>query len=219
MIVSRARGFVFVHNPKAAGTSFRSAIAPMHDHPTTFWGIAPDPYFGAPIDLAHIRAWEWAVLAPDVWADWDNYITLAFLRDPLPRFLSACAEHFRNFRPHARFHRWGFLGQRLLIHRLIRSGRIQSGIRGDPRYVHFCPQRWFTHLGERRIVRHILPLASDRDDFAAAFNLLGLPSAASLKENRTPTADWQALASPEIIAFVRGFYTRDYDLLADMRRE
>lgn len=214
MIVSNARGFIFIHNPKAAGTAFRSAIAPYHDHATRFWDIAPNAYFNAPVDLAHLRAWELPVVAPDVFAALHIHASLAFLRDPLPRFLSACAEHFRNFHPKARFARWGTTGKRFLIHRLIRSGRIQAGVRADIRYVHFSPQHWFTHLGDRQIVRHLLPIRSEQDDFSGAFTLLGLPHAAPRTENRTPGADWQALASPEITAFVRGFYATDHALLA-----
>jgi hypothetical protein len=213
MIVSGARQFIFVHNPKAAGTAFRSAIAPWHDHPVRFWGRAPSAYLNTEVDLAHLRAWELPVVAPDVFVALDSHASLAFLRDPLARFLSACAEHFRNFHPKARFARWGPLGQRLLIHRLIRSGRIQAGVRGDPAFVHFSPQIWFTHLGERQIVRHLLPIRSDRDDFAPAFALLGLEPTTAREENRTQGADWHALASPTVETFVRDFYARDYELL------
>jgi len=216
MIVSTAHRAIFIHNPKAAGTAFRSAIAAHHDHPTRFWGIARAGYFNAPVDLAHLRAWELPVVAPDVFAALDTHTSLAFVRDPLPRFLSACAEHFRNFHPHARFNRWGPLGKRVLIHRLIRSGAIQAGVRGDPRYVHFSPQHWFTHLGGRRIVRHILPIRPDRDDFARAFALLGLPAAPAQEENRTPDADWTALASRPVRDFVADFYAADHALLADL---
>jgi hypothetical protein len=216
MIVSHAKNFIFIHNPKAAGTAFRSAIAAYHDHPRTFWGIAPSAYFNADIDLAHLRAWELPTVAPDVFAALPTCASLAFVRDPLPRFLSACAEHFRNFHPAARFNRWGPIGKRLLIHRLIRSGAIQAGVRGDPRYVHFSPQHWFTHLGERPIVRHIVPIRSNADDFSRAFALLGLPPTPALVENRSPDADWHALASAPIRNFVRDFYAADRALLANL---
>ncbi len=216
VIVSNLKNFVFIHNPKAAGTAFRSAIARWHDHPTRFWGTASHPYFQAPLDLAHLRAWELPIVAPDVFAALETRPSLAFVRDPLPRFLSACAEHFRDFRPRARFARFGPTGQRLLIHWLIRSGRIAAGVRGDYRYVHFSPQRWFTHLGDRQIVRHILPIRSEQDDFAQAFALLDLPPAPAQEENRTTGADWHALASPQITRFVRDFYAMDYALLAEL---
>lgn len=216
MIVSSARRFIFIHNPKAAGTAFRSAITPYHDHARIFWGISPCPYFNGAVDLAHLRAWELPVVAPDVFAALESHTSLAFLRDPLPRFLSACAEHFRNFHPRARFNRWGPVGKRVLIHRLIRSGRIQARVRGDVQYVHFSPQTWFTHLGDQRIMRHLVPIRSDREDFARAFALLGLPAVVPQQENRTPDANWPALASREIEAFVRDFYARDYALLAEL---
>jgi hypothetical protein len=218
VIVSAAHRFVFIHNPKAAGTAFRTAIAPYHDHPTEFWGIVQNAFFNGPVDLAHLRSWELPIVAPRVFAALDSYTSLAFLRDPLPRFLSACAEHFRNFRPQARFAIRPPYGQQLLIHRLIRSGDIPSRVRCDPEFVHFSPQIWFTHLGELRLVRHLLPIASEQDNFSAAFALLGLPPAPPQAENRTPGANWRTVASPEIEAFVRDFYAQDYQLLETLPR-
>jgi hypothetical protein len=213
MIVSHAKNFVFLHNPKAAGTAFRSAIAPWHDHKTNFWGIVHHPYFNSRLDLAHLRAWELPVVAPDVFAVLRTCPSLAFVRDPLPRFLSACAEHFRQFLPRFRFTRLPHAGQRVLIHWLIRSGRIQAGVRGDHRYVHFSPQCWFTHLGEQQIARHIVPIRSGQEDFSSAFTLLGLPPTPAKQENRTQGADWQTLASPLIRRFVDSFYAEDRALL------
>ncbi len=219
MLICHAKRFIFIHNPKAAGTTFRTAINPLHDHPVVFWGFADDPYFQARLDLAHLRSWELPVVAPDVFALMGEYKTLAFVRDPLERFLSACAEHFRGHRPHSRFHRWPPAGKRVLIQHLIRSGRIEAGVLGDYRYVHFSPQVWFTHLGRRRIVRHILPIRPGNDDLAEAFARLGLQYARVSPVHSTPNAEWKAVASPEIAAFVRRFYAQDYALLERLRTD
>jgi len=214
LIVSNGRKFVFLHNPKAAGTAFRSAIAMHHDYPTMFWGVVHHPSVNCEIDLAHLRAWELPVVAPEVFAALDDFTGLVFVRDPLPRFLSACAEHFRNFRPDEGFSQRRPETQRRLICRLIRTDLTTAAVHGDHRYIHFSPQRWFTHLGERRIIRHILPLRSGDEDFGPAFALLGLPPAPSDRQNRSVGADWQALVCPEILAFVHAFYRMDYEMLA-----
>jgi len=219
MLISHAKRFVFIHNPKAAGTTFRTAINPLHDHPVVFWGFKDNPYFQIRLDLAHLRSWEIQVVAPEIFAVLDDYLTLAFVRDPLERFLSACAEHFRSHRPRSRFHRWPPAGKRALIQHLIRSRRIETGVMGDFRYVHFSPQVWFTHLGNRRIVRHIVPIRPGEDDLAEGFACLGLPYIPTKRANFTPNVEWKAVSSPEIEAFVRRFYARDYEMLAQLRAD
>ncbi|MSP05596.1 MAG: hypothetical protein EXR05_10285 [Acetobacteraceae bacterium] len=68
----------------------------MHNHPVPFWGGAPPLYLRMEVDLAHLRAWELPVVAPDVFDSPEHQTSIAFLRDPLPRFLSACAKHLHS---------------------------------------------------------------------------------------------------------------------------
>lgn len=56
LVVVSAHRFVFTHNPKAAGTAFRRAIVPLHDHSAEFSGITWNAYFQALVDLAHLQA-------------------------------------------------------------------------------------------------------------------------------------------------------------------
>lgn len=216
MIVSHARRFVFLHNPKTAGSSFRAMLDPYHDHPTRFWDIAQDPYFNSAMDMAHPRLWELAALVPPLFADLDNYLTLVFVRDPVSRFLSACAEHFRRFRAADGFDIADSVRRRALIHQLIGSGAIEAGVRGDYRFIHFSPQFWFTHLGTRRVARHVLKLRAEGEDFAEALALLRLPAMPARHDNSSAGADWDAVQDEGISGFVHRFYARDYAMLAEL---
>ena len=216
MIVSHAKKFIFLHNPKAAGTSLRNALEPYHDHPNRFWGVMRNGYFGGEIDYAHLRAWELPVAAPRLFAEWDSFNTLAVVRDPLSRFYSSCFEHFRNFRPHTGFHALSVPARIRLVRQLVEGDLTSETARGNVQYVHFSLQTWFTHLGERRMARHIVPVRSEGDDFAEVYRLLGVPFVAMPPLNRGVGAAWPADGDPVINKFVRTFYAADYALLESL---
>lgn len=216
VIVSRARGFVFVHNPKVAGTSFRNAINAYHDHPTRFWGVLWGQRFGHNLDLAHLRNWELAVVAPDVLEMMPRCNSLAFVRPPVDRFYSACFTYFMLFRPDTHFQLQTSTNQAELIRALIRDGIREEQLRTDHRFVHFSPQSWFTHHEGQRVVRHVLPLGGRTDDFSKAFTLLGLPDSEAPTVNRAFGDLYRDTTDPEVTAFVRDFYAQDLALLGDL---
>ena len=212
MIISEKRRFIFLHNPKAAGTSFRRAIEQYHDWPRKFWGYPSDPYMGMPIDLAHLRLWELAALAPDLAARINEFQKLVFVRCPLRRFVAACFEHFIVFRPEVRFGALPPEAQRTLLLRFIAQDLTPQKIAADYRYVHFSPQRWYVTLGEQRVVDHIVPVISRRETFSKAFGILGIPPSPPEILNRRASFLFDKLICPDIIAFVRSFYALDYEL-------
>ena len=211
MIVCHKNKFIFIHNPKAAGTSFRNAIKKYHDHPKEFWGTAPDPFFGATVDLAHLRAWELPIVAPAVYEVMKDYTTLAFARDPEQRFISACFEHFRNFGD-AAFLDMDTPGQQQRMESLIDGDLTIEKVISDSRYVHFSPQTWYFYAGRTRQVRHILPLLTDQDDFTAACTILELPLIHAEVRNRATRDRSESLLTPKLREFVRRFYAIDYAL-------
>lgn len=92
MIISSTLGFVFLHNPKTAGTSLRDALSPYHDWHETYWGRRPGPD-GRVIDAAHLGIDELAAFRPH---DWDRLRGLEFWsvrREPVSRLLSAVSEY------------------------------------------------------------------------------------------------------------------------------
>lgn len=99
MIISHAHRFIFFHNPKCAGTSFRDALQPYHDDAFTFWGIFYAPYFRNHIDHTHLRLWEMQAQFPAVFACTACYNSVIFVRNPYARFLAAVNEHFKKFQP------------------------------------------------------------------------------------------------------------------------
>jgi hypothetical protein len=210
MIVCHKKKFIFIHNPKAAGTSFRMSISGYHDHPREFWGTSPDNFFCTTVDLAHLRSWELPIVAPGVYEHFQEYTTLAFARDPEQRFISAAFEHFRNFKNSLSFPKLDVPAQQEHLYALIDSDLTMEKVISDVRYVHFSPQTWFFYSGRKRIVKHILPLFTEQADFAAAYDILELPRAQATIMNRSSRDRVGALLTPKLRAFVRQFYAIDY---------
>jgi hypothetical protein len=204
MIVSSARQFVFVHNPKSAGTSFRAAIADLHDDPVVFWGLRPAPYFGTVLDFAHLRAWELVAMYPRLADAAAAGNSLIFVRNPYHRFLSAFREYFSRYHPDVPLSVMSPAGLAGLVEAFLPE-ITRERILSDHRFVHFSPQIWFIRYGEREMVRHVLPMGTVPE----AFFRLGLEPAPVGWENSSPVDMMPALGSGRVLQFVETLYEGD----------
>lgn len=213
MIVSHASRFIFFHNPKCAGTSFRDALKPWHDDPFSFWGIYHAPYFRNHIDHTHLRLWEFAAQFPQIFERVDEYNSLIFVRDPRTRFLSAVNEHFKKFQSHIPLAHLETAERTALVETFIRDALNIARITTDWRFVHFSPQVWFLKFGGRTIPRHIVPM-DERGSFARdGLTRLGLPTVEIPHHNPSPVDLRTILKSPLVEQFIRSFYEDDLAFL------
>ena len=210
MIISYRRHFSFIHVPKCAGKAFREVVQPFHDHPVTFWDIQKAPKLNILLDFAHLRCWEVDILFPDVIAFLNGCRSLAFIRNPAERYVSAVYEHFSQHRPEVGLAYMPFADQRDVIRDFTRSFRLEASL-GDRRYVHFSPQRWFTHLYERQVVRHLLPLTAEGNTLSAGLALLEIPDREPA-QGSARQLDPDAILGADLLAKVRSLYAIDYDL-------
>lgn len=210
MIVSHANRFIFFHNPKCAGTSFRDTLRPYHDDKFTFWGIFHSPYFKNHIDHTHLRLWEMQAQFPQVFACAKSYNSVIFVRNPYARFLSAVNEQIKKFQPQINLAPMSPRQRVEVVEAFIRQGLSIARITTDWRFIHFSPQFWYLRLGDRAIPRHVIPMGSD-DAFAReALSVLGLPDLPVPRHNPSPIDLTPALASPIVTGFVREFYADDF---------
>jgi hypothetical protein len=208
MIVSFSRNFIFFHNPKCAGSSFRAVIAEHHDDPFNFWGLHFAPYFRAELDFAHLRSWELIALFPQLAEVAANGNSLIFVRNPYLRFLSAFREYITRYHPEMGLETMGPEALRSFVEHFLPEITV-SRILADPRFVHFSPQIWFIRHGMRDIVRHVVPVGPQPGFMHLALNMLGLPFAPIGWENPAPFSLLDALASPRIVAFIGQLYEQD----------
>ena len=212
MIVSHARRFIFFHNPKCAGTSFRDALKPWHDDPFNFWGIYHASYFRNAIDHTHLRLWELQAQFPAIFDKTATYDSLIFVRDPYARFLSAMNEHLKKFQPQIDIAGMAPAQRVVVVEGFIEKILTISRIMTDWRFIHFSPQYWFLTFGGRVVPRHILPMR-DGDDGAfaqAGLAALGLPPVAVPRHNPSPVDLRVALTSLAVRRFIETFYEDDF---------
>lgn len=98
MIVSRKHGFVFMHNPKVAGSSVRQVLDGWRDPEIELFDVDPDPASALHrIDRAHIGIAEFRSYYPDLWSQTKTLPFFVLTRDPLKRFLSSVNEYSRVY--------------------------------------------------------------------------------------------------------------------------
>lgn len=156
MIISDTHQIIFIHIPKCAGTSVRSALSGIDDggygSPK---GVQHHPQLGQ-IDYNHIPLFLLRKHFADVYRKLDSYNSYAVVRDPYARFRSSMFHRFREYESDS-------------IHRLSaaevqrETERVMEFLwsRGGPReclpydYVHFQRQSDFVFDQGKRLVKNI----------------------------------------------------------------
>ena len=98
MIVSRRHRFVFMHNPKVAGSSVRGALEQWRDPDVDLFAVDPDP--ASPlhrIDRSHIGLAEFEHYYPELWGQVKTLPFFVLYRDSFRRFLSSFNEYCRVY--------------------------------------------------------------------------------------------------------------------------
>jgi hypothetical protein len=178
MLVSDAKKFIFLHNPKAAGSSIRKALAQYDDRDNFYWDHEDNNRLGRIVDKAHIVLDDFSVY-PDI-ALLEDYFTFGFVRNPYSRVYSAFQERVRQ---------WGD-NQGRDINEFIRTELNEINIRYDWNYIHFCPQYFFFYQGGKSRSDFIGRFETIQRDFARAVNLGGLDTNLELQHlNRSSDDD------------------------------
>jgi len=211
MIVSHAKRFIVLHIPKCAGTSFREALKGYHDDNEKFWYRRYCPYFGCEVDYAHMRLWELHALFPRVFDALASYKTLALVRNPYERFISALAQHLTAFHPKLDYYSADKDLLREYAERFIADELRMERVVGNARFVHFSLQTWYIMLGERRLVPQVLPIPNDAKGWADIFAGLGIPPAPVGRSNRRGRPLQHLLRIEGILQWIEAFYKRDFD--------
>ena len=132
MIISHEHNFVFLHNPKVAGSAIRKALEHLHDDQTVYWHQKFFSQLDRVVDAAHLTFHDFQAVHPFLPA---NYFTFfVVVRNPYERFLSGVLEHGRQH--NIKFRDWRH------IYWFI-EGLSEAALRFDWKYIHLCPQHYF----------------------------------------------------------------------------
>ena len=215
MIISDREKFVFIHNPKVGGMTFRTALM-RHDTRDNFffeWRWLPGGK--KQVDMAHITLFQLQQFYPQVLAEIAPYFKFGFVRNPYTRFLSAVGQHLKLGTPHTRT---AILRDPGLFYRVADSFAQtvldEALIEGDFKLVHFRRQSNFLYLAGKQWVDLVLKLENP-DAIIGTPVEAWLGSSAPTAHNRTAAFvedgyDLGALA-PETLAAVSAFYALDFD--------
>ena len=95
MIISERRDFVFLHNPKCAGTTVRTALSRYDTTGNFFWGF--DQWRGHKIDKAHLPLFVTKSKYPEYFSLFGQSFVFMFARNPYQRAISAFNETHQHF--------------------------------------------------------------------------------------------------------------------------
>jgi len=209
MIVSHAKRFIFVHSPKCAGTSAQVMLRQYHDDQELFLNARYSVHFGREVNYQHMRSWELEALFPRIVSAMGDYETLALVRNPYDRFVSALAQFERTLDVTTASER-SLLGH---VERLIDRELRREAVIGNPRFIHFSLQSWYSMLGDRRLVKHVCPIPADDYGWAAVFAKLGVASFPVRRLNVRGPVLAHLLGDRGIIDWIEEFYRSDFEWL------
>lgn len=134
---------MFLHNPKAAGTSIRRAL---FEYDTNEYQLEYQRYFAGidrVVELFHVPAAELKTVWPRI--NLKEYFTFGFVRHPYDRLFSAWDEYRRQHpdQVNAEFNEWA------------RKHLTRANVRYDWEFTHFCPQYYFFYEGNKCIADYI----------------------------------------------------------------
>ena len=175
MLIRHDLRLVFLHVPKCAGKEIRDVLKTGAKQDTCIdrFNFEYSDILHRHVDLAHLALDDLAHYSDFKYLK--GYTVIAAVRNPYQRIRSAANEYYRQFSSsdEASLGRNGLTTSMLVTYdRQIPYRHAQR----DPRFVHSLPLTWFTHLGGKPMVDHILRCETLLADFLHVANLLGLPS-------------------------------------------
>jgi len=211
MIVSDRARFVFIHNPKAAGTAVRRTLAPLDDASPAFWKFGFNFRLGRRIDKAHLPLDDLARAFPAAFAKLGAYRSFTFVRNPYQRTRSAFAEWcVRTGRKRKLADPdWARSAFRDYV-----AALDPTAVRSSPTWIHACPQHLFVfHRGVQACGR-VGRTESFEADYRSIADWIGVEPAPPAPLNESARRggggrDWYDAASARRVS---EFYAADFEL-------
>lgn len=202
MIYSDQLKFVFIHNPKAAGTSVRRTLEAVDDSQGVYWRPHYLEEHTQIVDRAHIQATE--LEQHGLWDKVQRYFVFGFVRNPYERFFSAWEEHKIQHD----------LPDSLDINDWAQQHLTHASIRFDWRYIHFCPQHYFFYRGKKCIADYIGRMETIDSDWLSIQKSVGQAFPLGVHNEKKSAQNRASLEhlTDATLALVNDLYDRDFTL-------
>ncbi len=174
MVISDTRKFIFLHNPKVAGTSIRQPLKRYDTRQDFFWGLTTGATLKRPVDKAHMALEDMRILFPGDFNLLDEYFVFVFVRHPLERFVSSFTQFIKqnckqlNYQQCNRNQLLDMLGD------FTRNELTFDKIRYDVNYRHFMPQYYIAYCNGKckaDYIGHLDRLESDMGNISRIIRL------------------------------------------------
>jgi hypothetical protein len=208
MIISHSHRFVFIHNPKAAGSSIRKALLPYNTSELELWHQRYIPSLDRIVDMSHLCALD----IPHVLDVPPGFFRFGFLRNPYSRFFSAVREH-------ARQNSRDLSSTPELINEFVLRELNPVTVRFHWQFSHFCPQHYYFYSGNTLTADYLGRQETLKEDWVKILSILGFPLEMSeLSNERQYSADSESAPyswkitdlSEEAVARINQLYVKDW---------
>ena len=208
MIVSDRARFVFVHNPKAGGTSIRRRLAPLDDATPPFWMFAFSLRLGRRIDRAHIPLDDVARAYPQTFDKILAYRSFTFVRNPYGRAVSAFGEWCVRTGRKRKLARPDWAIPRF---RDYLAALDPVKVRSSPTWIHACPQHLFVFAQGRQACGRVGRTEELDTDFPEIARWIGLPETELVRHNRSRAEALDGWYDGPAARRVAEFYAADFE--------
>jgi hypothetical protein len=220
MIISERSNFIFIHNPKCAGTSVRRVLMEYDTTGEAFWSA--EDWNGRRIHNAHMPLFIFRSRYPDYFELLATHLSFMFVRHPYERTVSAFNELHPELAPKPGDPE-SDAAYTLALNKFICNIK-ESTLRLHPfRYRHFLRQADFAYLGTKCYADVIMRV----EEWPQCLTKLRvfLPAIADAiqsaeKQNVKPLArQHRSFLKPDSITLINELYKNDFDLFGYERIE
>ena len=174
MIISEQLKFLFIHNPKVAGSSIRKVLLPYNSSPFELWHQRYVQSLERVVDLSHLAAKDLSSLLTVP----KGYFRFGFVREPYERFLSAVHEHSKQ-------NNLDLSSSKENLSQWVLNKLTPTSVRYDWNLSHFCPQHYYFYSGNTCEADFIGTQADLNSDWIKVLSILDLdPELHSLGNER-----------------------------------
>lgn len=207
MLISDRKKFIFIHIPKAAGTTVRKRLIKYEDRNNFYMGFDYNPVLGRRVDKPHLPYLDFLFYEDAKYIS--DYFVFCFVRNPYDRFYSAFQYHKKQKK----------LPDSISFNSYVLQHLDPLTIRYNSRFSHFCPQHFFTHYKKKCISDFIGKCERFEDDFIRLEQILGVKTEKkSWNVGNPEDGEYKYIKyfQSETIQLVNNFYKDDF-LLFDYR--
>lgn len=212
MIISDTKGFIFVHNPKCAGTSLRTSLKPYDTRDNYFWMGEKSHALNRTIDKAHIPLKYLAVAYPGVYSLMERYYVFTFVRDPYARFYSSFTEYMRHQKKDTPIPS-GPAQLRDMINDFAVANINAKSVVENFSFRHFPPQHLFAYVGNKCRVDFIGRVERMEDSLKVIQEALNIPGiTVPTKNAMSNRQEITEIFTKKTVDIIHRIYQKDFDL-------